>query len=99
MVVVRRYHIGRDLTLLREDAEGVELEGTTRLSPGAAVKLTGSKTAGISGRLAMVRTWRIVHFDGPTCLYRGYCLWLDGGVHEGRKGAGDGLRGTVLDTA
>lgn len=72
-----RFHVGRDLAIVRDDEQGVEVEGQRRLPPGRIVRLTGVAGAARGGRLAIVTVWRVIrlgHSTGPT--YRGYCEWL-----------------------
>jgi hypothetical protein len=72
-----RFHVGRDVIVVRDDESGVEVEGRSRLPPGRVVRLTGVAGAARNGRLAVVTTWRVIrlgHSAGPT--YRGYCEWL-----------------------
>lgn len=72
-----RYQVGRDLVLLRNDGAGVEVEGTTRLSPGRVVRLMGVPGAGAAGRPAVVLTWRITRLGRGGLVYRGYCEWIE----------------------
>jgi len=73
----RRIHVGRDVRLVGESDEGVDLEGVTRLRPGETVELVRPDPAGRPqpGRKAEVYTWFVVRVgsDGP--MFAGHCIW------------------------
>ena len=73
----RRVHVGRDVRLLEQTDEGIDLEGPTRLRPGQMVDLIlPADGGGLSiGRRAEVLTWFVVRLgsNGPT--FAGHCTW------------------------
>ncbi len=73
------HHLGRGLSLVAIDEDGVELEGTRRLSPGRVILLFGVAPAPARGRRAYVSSWRVVQPGSGGLLYRGYCEWVDNG--------------------
>lgn len=70
------WHIGRGLSVVAEDEQGVELEGPARLSPGRAIVLVGVASAPARGRRAYVASWRVLRLARGGLIYRGYCVWL-----------------------
>jgi hypothetical protein len=72
-----RIYLGRDVTVLRETREGVELDGRMRLRPGFTVDLVSARSTceAPSTRQAQVMSWwiRDVGSGGPR--YRGFCRW------------------------
>jgi hypothetical protein len=71
-----RYHVGRDLRLADRHDGGVEVEGRARLVPGRLIRLSGLAGTAPTGRLAMVKTWRLMSVDASGPFYRGYCEWV-----------------------
>lgn len=73
----RRVHVGRDVRLLEQTDEGIDLEGPTRLRPGQMVDLILPVDGGrlSVGRRAEVLTWFVVRLgsNGPT--FAGHCTW------------------------
>ena len=73
----RRVLVGRDVRLLEQTDEGIDLEGPTRLRPGQMVDLILPGEAGrpVIGRRAEVLTWFVVQLgsNGPT--FAGHCSW------------------------
>jgi hypothetical protein len=69
----QRIHVGRDVTLLAEHADGIEVEGAVRLRPGHPVDVGG--TTGTT-REATVWSWVVcrVGMKGP--VFRGVCRWV-----------------------
>lgn len=72
-----RIWVGRDAEIVRERADGLELESLARLRPGHGVELVLQKPngSGPAVRRAVVWSWTLVSVgsDGP--IYRGVCLW------------------------
>ena len=73
----RRIQLGRHLKVIEDTADGVRLEGATRLRPGQLVEIVPDSRSGESraARSAWVVSWAIAHLgkDGPT--YHGLCRW------------------------
>ena len=71
-----RLAIGRDLLLVSENDEGVEVEGRTRLRPGRDIELArGALDNGMVVRRAVVFSWRVVRVESGGVLFRGFCRW------------------------
>jgi hypothetical protein len=72
-----RIWVGRDVRVVRETADGLEIEGPARLRPGGHVEVVLPRAggSGIGVRRALVWTWSVAELgsDGP--LYRGFCRW------------------------
>ncbi len=71
-----RVFLGRDVEVVRETREGVELDGRIRLRPGFVVELISvRKERPLPAGPAIVWSWRIhaLGSDGP--IYRGFCRW------------------------
>jgi len=71
-----RVCIGRDVSAVSEHADGIELEGQTRLRPGDEILIVRPSSGDAPlVRTAMVWSWyvRRLGSDGPT--YRGICRW------------------------
>jgi hypothetical protein len=73
----RRVHIGRDVRLLEQTDEGIDLEGPARLRPGQMVDLILPGEAGCpgAGRRAEVLTWFVVRLGSGGPLFAGHCSW------------------------
>jgi hypothetical protein len=71
-----RVWIGRDVRVVSESPEVIELEGRMRLRPGRDVDVARTGADPSAARSATVFTWRIVRVgtDGP--VFRGLCRWL-----------------------
>ena len=74
----RRLQVGRDLQIMTESADGVDLEGRTRLRPGLIVELVWPAPGSAPVRITRVCvwSWSVARLgrDGP--LYRGHCRWV-----------------------
>lgn len=70
-----RVHLGRDVEVVGQQAETVELMGRVRLRPGALVELLAGSADSGSARVARVESWVLVELgsDGP--MFRGLCRW------------------------
>jgi hypothetical protein len=74
-----RVYVGRDVNVVNESPNGVELEGAARLRPGRDVEIIfndgGRARAGVTVKTAVVWTWALVGVgrNGPT--FRGLCRW------------------------
>jgi hypothetical protein len=73
----RRVHVGRDVRLLDQTDEGIDLEGPTRLRPGQMVDLILPGEAGRPslGRRAEVLTWFVVRLGSGGPMFAGHCSW------------------------
>jgi hypothetical protein len=73
----RRIYLGRDLRVMEELEDGLDLEGRARLRPGLIVDLVWPAGVSSSSRVrrARVWSWSVVRLgrDGPH--YRGQCRW------------------------
>ena len=72
-----RVIIGRDVDVIREGPDEIELVGRVRLRPGFVVDITpGARRASPTRGPAMVRSWciRVLGSNGP--IYRGVCRWF-----------------------
>jgi hypothetical protein len=69
-----RVQLGRDLVVVGEDNEGVELEGRARLSPGRTVEVVRAGSA-LVVRTATVASWCLVRMGSDGATYRGFCRW------------------------
>jgi hypothetical protein len=74
----QRVRIGRDVRVISEGSDAVELEGPARLAPGRPVDIvltTPSATAGGPVRTALVWSWSVVRVGRTGAVYRGVCRW------------------------
>ena len=73
----RRVQIGRDVQLLEQSDEGIDLEGPTRLRPGQLVDLVLPDASGRPsvGRRAEVLTWFVVRLGSGGPTFAGHCTW------------------------
>ena len=73
----RRIQLGHQLRVIEDTADGVRLEGVTRLRPGQLVAIVPDSRSGDTraARNAWVVWWSIARLgsDGPT--YHGLCRW------------------------
>jgi hypothetical protein len=76
-MTARRVQVGRDVRLLEQTDEGVDLEGPTRLRPGQMVDLVLADDTGrpIAGRRAEVLTWFVVRLGSGGPMFSGHCTW------------------------
>jgi len=73
-----RLVLGRDLVLIAENEEGIEVEGCARLRPGRDVEIVppvGAPRAG-EARRAVVHAWCVVRLGADGIRFRGVCRWL-----------------------
>jgi hypothetical protein len=71
-----RVFVGRDVELIRETQDGVELDGRIRLRPGFVVELIPIREGqGPARGTALVWSWRIRALGSRGPLYRGLCRW------------------------
>ncbi|HWB17134.1 MAG TPA: hypothetical protein VG538_12065 [Vicinamibacterales bacterium] len=71
-----RICIGRDVALVAERQDGVEIEGRPRLRPGHVIEITRADPAAPSGgRRATVASWRVWRLGANGLIYRGFCEW------------------------
>jgi hypothetical protein len=77
----QRVRVGRDVRIVAERPEGLELEGRTRLSPGRPVDLVVGGSADPAATVvkpALVWTWYVVRVGPTGATYRGVCRWSVG---------------------
>ena len=77
----RRVRLGRELVVIRETPDGVDVEGVIRLRPGQVVELVaadGGPGVGRGGR-ARVQSWSVAHVGSSGPIYGGHCAWQDSG--------------------
>jgi hypothetical protein len=73
--------LGRDVRVVAERPEGLELEGRARLSPGRPVDLVlpaQADPAETVAKPALVWTWYVVRVGPTGATYRGVCRWSVG---------------------
>ena len=72
-----RVVIGRDVSVLRESAEGLDLAGPVRLRPGYCIDVVRTSTPSrpVTMRRAIVWEWSIVSLGSGGPTYRGTCRW------------------------
>lgn len=68
--------LGRDVEVVRETKDGLELDGHIRLRPGFVVEVL-SVRGGMTtpGGPALVWSWRIHALGSRGPIYRGICRW------------------------
>jgi hypothetical protein len=71
----RRVRLGTDAEIVAETADGVELEGWTRLRPGQPVLVVPEPRRGGGERLAWVITWRVARIGPGGLKFTGQCRW------------------------
>jgi hypothetical protein len=77
----QRVRIGRDVRVVTERPEGLELEGRTRLAPGRPVDLVLPSPADAAAGVvkpAVVWSWYVVRVGPAGATYRGICRWSVG---------------------
>jgi hypothetical protein len=73
--------IGRDVRVVAERPDGLELEGPARLAPGRAIDivLAGGEGRGQEAvKPALVRSWYVIRVGRTGATYRGICRWSVG---------------------
>jgi hypothetical protein len=82
----QRVRVGRDVRVVSDGPDGVELEGPARLAPGRPVDIVLAAPAGVSAppvRTALVWSWSVVRVGRAGATYRGLCRWSAGIVTTG----------------
>jgi hypothetical protein len=77
-VTGQRVRVGRDVRVVGELPDGVELQGPARVSPGRLVEVTlapAGESKLPATRRAMVCSWRIVGVGAGGPMFRGICRW------------------------
>jgi hypothetical protein len=76
-MTAQRLWAGRDVHILREDAEGVEIEGAARLRPGQRIEIVtpGPLSADVAIRQAVVWSWTLMRTGSRGHMFRGFCRW------------------------
>ena len=73
----RRVQIGRDVLILTELDDGVEMEGAVRLRPGDQMEVvwpgTGDQAPVV--RSAFLWTWAVTRLGSGRPIYTGFCEW------------------------
>jgi len=80
-VTRQRVRIGRDVRVVAERPDGLELEGLARLAPGRAIDivLAGGEGGGQEAvKPALVRSWYVIRVGRTGATYRGVCCWNPG---------------------
>ena len=72
-----RVFVGRDVNVIRELPEGLDLAGRVRLRPGHPVDVVRPRAiaGGTTSRRALVWSWDLVALGSGGPLYRGLCRW------------------------
>jgi len=75
-----RVFVGRDVEILREWPEGVDLAGRIRLRPGYVIDLLDPKIG--ARRRALVWLWKVGTLGNEGPVYCGTCHWMRGQGNE-----------------
>jgi hypothetical protein len=67
----RRCVVGRDVHVVHERADEVEVESTLRLCPGAVIDMHDGRS-----RTATVVSWAVTRLGSDGTVYRGRCRWI-----------------------
>jgi hypothetical protein len=70
--------IGRDVRVVAERPDGLELEGPARLSPGRTIDIVladGEGGGQAAVKPALVRSWYVIRVGRTGATYRGRCCW------------------------
>jgi hypothetical protein len=68
--------LGRDVEVVRETKDGLELDGYIRLRPGFLVEVLSVRGGTMTrGGSAVVWSWRIRALGSRGPIYRGTCRW------------------------
>lgn len=74
--MLSRVLVGRDVDVVRQADEDVELVGKVRLRPGFVIEIVpGAGDRSMQGRTALVCSWRIRVLGRFGPIYRGVCRW------------------------
>jgi len=73
----QRIVLGRDVRLVNETADGIDLEGGARLRPGHVVEVVREATPGRHPevRIALVCSWAVRSLGSAGPSYGGFCRW------------------------
>ncbi len=77
----QRVRVGRDVRVVAERPDGIELEGSARLPPGRVVELVladGDSGGAGAVKPALVRSWYVIRVGRTGATYRGSCCWQTG---------------------
>jgi len=81
--VKSRVVLGRDVDVVRQTKDGLELDGYIRLRPGFVVELVaGGGGPRWPGGIAIVWSWRLRALGRRGPIYRGECRWRRPSGHE-----------------
>ena len=76
VVTVTRVQVGREVHSLGERADGIELEGRSRLRPGHDIEIVLIPATGPPiVRRAVVWSWSVVAVGRNGPVFRGLCHW------------------------
>lgn len=75
---MQRVSIGRDVRTVTELANGIELEGRTRLRPGRDIDIVIASSSGSTPvvRRATVWCWNVRRIAKEGLTFRGVCEWI-----------------------
>jgi hypothetical protein len=70
----RRLQLHRDVVVIAEREDGIEIEGRLRLRPGHPIEIaTDASSANL--RQALVWSWQVSRVGPNGPMYRGLCRW------------------------
>jgi len=94
-----RVLVGRDVDVVRQADEDVELVGKVRLRPGFLIEIvSGARGSAVRGGPAIVCSWRIRVLGRFGPIYRGVCRWYPskaGGQNTDRSSEPESAHGSV----
>jgi hypothetical protein len=70
-----RVFVGRDVDVIRQADDDVELVGKVRLRPGFVIDIVPGRSTPVRGGPAVVCSWRIRVLGRFGPIYRGVCRW------------------------
>ena len=74
----QRVRLGRDVRVVSEHTDGLELEGAARLAPGRPIDLVLPPTGAAATptiKEAMLCSWAVVRVGSGGLMFRGCCKW------------------------
>ena len=74
----QRVRLGRDVRVVSEHTDGLELEGATRLAPGRPIDLVLAPAAAAAPatiKEGMLCSWAVVRVGSGGLMFRGFCRW------------------------
>lgn len=81
----QRVRVGRDVRVISDGPDAVELEGPARLAPGRPVDIVLAPvgTSAPHIKTALVWSWSVVRVGRSGATYRGLCRWQAGTAAAG----------------